>query len=458
MDDRTLISRVRGFADRLCREVNIHGFLLSAGGNVIAGGTRDPFRIDRPHRLYSVSKTFTGIAVGMLADDGNLSLDDPVVKYFPDWLPEQPSGYLLRLKIRDMLRMATCYRRTAYREYEDFNWALSFFAGTPDHEPGTVFSYDTGNTQVLAALVRRVSGLEVIDFLEERLFRPLGCRDPRYWLRDPSGCCTGGTGLCMSLGDLHRTAQCLLDGGKGLVPAWYVREMSKKHIDTVLQDKDEERWGYGWLCWRTRSGWAMYGMGGQLSVLCPEKRLILSTVGDTRLDPCGVQKIYDAFFEEIEPFVEPGGCFAGEIPGSPLLLRLPPMLVPDDGQIAPSGFGEYFFPEGNALGIESLRFRDCGLELCRAGKTARLSFRRGEAVLTEYPGHPEEPALVAAGWLGEGLLRIRCDAIGDAPCGFDMLLSLLDGRITVQSRCSSDPLTAGYDGIASGFLKNGGSV
>ncbi len=456
MNEQTLSGRALAFAERLCREVNLHGFLLSVSGRLIAGGFREPFREDRPHRLYSISKTFTGIAVGMLADDGKLSLDDPVAEYFPDWRPGQPSGYLLRLKIRDMLRMATCYRRTAYREGADHNWALSFFTGTPDHEPGTVFSYDTGNTQVLAALVKRLSGQEVIDFLEDRLFRPLGCRDPRYWLRDPSGCCTGGTGLCMSPRDLHRAGQCLLDGGEGLVPAWYVEEMSKKHIDTSLQDKDEERWGYGWLCWRTRSGWAMYGMGGQLSVLCPEKRILLTTVADTRLDPCGVQKIYDAFFEEIEPFVEPGGRFAGEVPASPLTLRLPPLLVPDDRQVAPPGPGEYFFPDGNALGLESLRLGENELELVRGGKAARLTFRRGESLESGYPGHPEVPALVAAGWIGEGLLRVRCDAIGDAPCGFDLLLSLRDGTATLQCRCSSDPLTAGYDGIASGTLAKGG--
>jgi len=454
----SLAGRAAAFADRLCREVNLHGFLLSAGGSLVAGGTRRPFAFDRPHRLYSVSKTFTGIAVGMLADDGKLSLDDPVVKFFPDWLPPAPSGYLLRLKIRDMLRMATCYRRTAYREGTDENWALAFFTGVPDHEPGTVFSYDTGNSQVLAALVRRLSGLEVIDFLEERLFRPLGCEDPRYWLRDPSGCCTGGTGLCMSLRDLHRTAQCLMDGGSGLVPAWYVREMSRKQIATDLQDKDEERYGYGWQCWRTRSGWSMYGMGGQLAVFCPEKKLLLSTVADTRLDPCGVQKIYNAFYEEIEPFVQPGGRYAGEPAAAPRLLDLPPMLVPDDVTVVPSGLGEYVFPAGNALGLVSLRLGEEVLELVRSGGTACLRFRRGEALETGYPGHPDEPALVSAGWIGEGLLRIRCDAVGDSPCGFDMLVSLRGGGVTVQSRCSSDPLTAGYDGIASGTSAKGDPV
>ena len=136
MKDQSLALRIRCFADRLRREdVNMHAF--------------------QPHRMYSVSKTMTGIAVGMLADDGKISLDQPIADFFADWLPEKPDGRLLRLTIRDMLRMATCYRQTAYREGVDENWAKPFFTGAPTHEPGMVFHYDTGCSQVLAALVKR---------------------------------------------------------------------------------------------------------------------------------------------------------------------------------------------------------------------------------------------------------------------------------------------------------------
>ena len=217
---------VKRFTDRLLRnDVNMHGFQLSVSGNTVAAAYYRPFREGQPHRMYSVSKTLTGIAVGMLIDEGRLSPDRRITDFFKDLLPDNPSGYLLRLTLRDMLRMATCYRKTAYREGIDSDWTVPFFTGCPDHEPGTVFSYDTGCSQVLAALVRRISGMEVMDYLEERQFRPLGCRDSRYWLRDPSGCCQGGSGLCMSLRDLHLFAVCLLRGGDGLVPRWYAEEM-----------------------------------------------------------------------------------------------------------------------------------------------------------------------------------------------------------------------------------------
>ena len=459
MKYRQLSECIVRFTERLLEEdVNMHGFLLSVSGKEIAKAYFAPFTEGQPHRLYSVSKTFTGIAVGMLADDGLISLDQPVAGFFRDWLPQNPSPFLLHLTIRDMLRMATCYRRTAYREGIDDNWALAFFTGIPDHEPGMVFAYDTGCSQVLAALVRRISGQEVIDFLEKRLFTPLGCQDPRKWLRDPSGCCQGGTGLCMSLRDLHLVAGCLLRGGDGLIPRWYAEEMGKKHIDTSLQDKEEERYGYGWQCWRTRAGWALYGMGGQLSILCPDRQAVLSTIADTRLDSSGVQRIYNAFFEEIWSFLPEGGGIPKGTPDLPLILSPSVPGLKDCPVAGFSGGGCYDFSGGNPLGLQTLTLSDTELKLTRNTCTVSLPYVRGKTLEIPWPGCPDVPALVSAGWIEGGVLRIRCHAVGDAPCGFDMLISLQDDRITVQSRCSSDPLTAGYEGIASGILRKGGCL
>ena len=453
--DMNLQDQVKAFALRLQREeVNMHGFLLSVAGLPAAEGFYPPFRHDQPHRTYSVSKTFTGIAVGMLMEEGKLSLEDPVVRFFPDWLPERPSPYLLHLTLRDMLRMATCYRRTAYREGIDENWAKAFFTGAPDHEPGAVFSYDTGNSQVLAALVRRLSGMEVMDFLEQRMFTPLGLQDERYWLKDPSGCCQGGTGLCMSLRDLHRAALCLLRGGEGLIPAWFVSEMSRKQIGTSLQDKPEERFGYGWQCWRTRSGWSMYGMGGQLAVFVPEKQALLVTLADTRLDPSGVQRIYDAFYEELEPALPADGLPQGY---APLTLTLPVFSLRDAPEVPPAAPGVFRFEAGNALGLTALRLSPDCLTLCREDREALFPLTRGKTVSAPFPGHPAVPALIASAWEEPGLLRIRCDAVGDSPCGLDMLLRFREDDVTVQCRCSSDALTRGYDGIASGSRLKGAS-
>ena len=446
MAENPLAARVQAFVDRLKKEdVNMHGFLLTVNGREKAKAYYAPFKEGVPHRMYSVSKTMTGIAVGMLIDQGKLTLNDKITDYFRDWLPPNPDGRLLRLTIGDMLRMATCYRWTTYREGVDENWAQTFFTGTPTHEPGTVFYYDTGCSQALAALVKRLSGQEVINYLEERLFSPLRCQDDRYWLRDPSGCCQGGTGLCMSLRDLHRVALCVLNGGEGIIPAWYAREMGKKHMETLLQANEEEQYGYGWQCWRTRAGFAMYGLGGQLSVICPEKKTVLSTIADTRLDPCGVQRIYNAFFEEIYPWL-------GKEDMEGVTLKLRVHTVPDQKKLGIPETGVYVFPEENQLGLKSLQLKSNCLEYENARGKVRLPFGRGKNEKIPYPGWLSVPALASGGWVEKDLLRVRCYAVGEAPCGFDMLVRFADGSVTVQCRKSYDPVTVGYDGVATGVL------
>lgn len=445
MQQENLKMRVENFAGRLMREdVCMHGFMLSVGGQIKATACYAPFTADRPHRMYSVSKTMTALAVGILMDEGKIALDDRIAGFFSDYLPENPDGRLLRLTIRDMLRMATCFSRTAYREGVDENWTKPFFTAAPSHEPGTVFHYDTGCSQVLASLVKRLSGMEVIDFLNERVFRPLGATDEKYWLRDPSGACQGGTGLCMSLRDLHKISRLVMEGGGGLVPEWFCREMGKIRILNPLGTKREESCGYGWQVWGTRAGWAMYGMGGQLAVVCPEKDALLCTIADTRLDPVGVQRIYDAFFEEVYPYI-------GLEDMAEATLQYVVQALPHDDAFRLEEAGPYRFAPGNPLGLKSVALR--GQTLLWENVLGRhpLRFGLGENVIGVFPGHDELPALCSGGWIAPGMLRVRCFIIGDAPCGVDMVLSFRADCLTVQSRRSTDPATVGYEGTASGY-------
>lgn len=451
MLDQRLKTRVDHFVSRLEREdVCMHGFILSIGDEIKAKAYYAPFEEGKPHRMYSVSKSMTALAIGLLIDEGKISLDDHITDYFQDYLPEEPDGRLLRLTIRDMLRMATCYCRTAYREGVDDDWTKPFFTAMPTHEPGTVFHYDTGCSQVLAALAARLSGQQVIDFLNERVFSPIGANDEKEWLRDPVGTCQGGTGLCMSLRDLHKVTRLIMEGGRGILPSWFCKEMGRKHIDNRLCTNEEERYGYGWQVWMTRAGWAMYGLGGQLAIVCPEKDVCLCTIADTRLDPIGVQRIYNAFFEELYPF-------CGQEDMSPVTLSPSIPAVGNNSECALAAAGPFFFDEPNQLGLRSVELQGNTLIWENARGKNPLRFGLGENIVSEFPGWPGRTSLASGGWIEADenghLLRVRCQIIDDAPCGVDMLLHFGGDCLTVQSRKAFDRATNCYEGVASGNMK-----
>lgn len=440
------------FIDRLERErVCMHGFELRAGGEVVCKGYWAPFREGEVHRMYSVTKSMVSLAVGMLESEGKLSLGDHIVDYFPDKLAGTPDPRLARLTIRDMLRMATCHQKTTYREGIDENWSASFFTAEPTHEPGTMFFYDTSSSQTLCELCERLSGMRLLDFLKARLFEPLGLTDEIRMLCDPSGVAQGGTGLMMSLRDLGKVAQCVMDGGRGLVPADYLREATRKQIDTSWQPNPEERYGYGYKFWRTRHGYCMYGMGGQLAVMCPDEGILLTTIADTRLDPYGLQKLYDAFFETFLP--EAFGPFdAGD--AAALKARLAGLRVagPEHAPGPWSGAIREYRMRENAAGLLGLRLEADAATLCWQDGEQRFCWGAfGEAARGTFPGS-DEPCLTFAGLSPSGALTLRCQLTFTAPSGFEALVCEKGGTVSVRMRKASGPLTGRYEGLFFGTL------
>lgn len=162
----------------------MHSFLLMRHDTLIAEGYYAPYQKDTLHRMFSISKSFTSIAIGLLEAEGKLSLDDPIVSYFPDKIPANVHPWIAAMTIRDMLMMRTCHAATTYKVDMKSDWVESFFTVPPTHPAGKLFHYDTSSAHTLSALVERLSGMPMLDYLKEKL-SVLEFSDESYMLTDP---------------------------------------------------------------------------------------------------------------------------------------------------------------------------------------------------------------------------------------------------------------------------------
>jgi CubicO group peptidase (beta-lactamase class C family) len=281
------------FLDSIAKSKHeFHSFMLVRHGKVIAEGWWNPYRRELKHTLYSLSKTFTATAVGFARAEGKLSLKDKVVSFFPDELPVTVSEYLKGLTITDLLTMSVGHERDPTgRAVQDSNWVKSFLATPIKDQPGTKFLYNSMATYMLSAIVQKVTGQKVIEYLQPRLFDPLGIEEPD-WENDPRGISTGGWGLRLKTEDIAKFAQLFLQKGKWkgrqVLPAGWVEEASSAHIiqhpeySKARRDSSDWEQGYGYQMWRSRYN-AFRGDGavGQYAIVMPEQDAVIAITSET---------------------------------------------------------------------------------------------------------------------------------------------------------------------------------
>ncbi|MDR9855109.1 serine hydrolase [Paenibacillus sp. VCA1] len=302
--------KVIGFLDALQeRGLEAHGFMLLRHGHVAVEGWWDPYAPELPHMLFSLSKSFTSTAIGMAVHEGLLTLDDPVVSYFPEDLPSEVSENLAAMKIRHLLMMGTGHDKDttdALHDAEDGNWAKAFLALPVPHEPGTHFLYNTGATYMLSAILQKASGQRLLDYLQSRLFEPLGILGPT-WETCPRGIHTGGYGLSVTTEDIAKFGQLYLQKGvwhgKRLIQEDWIEEATGKQISNGDGGDSDWAQGYGYQFWRCRHGvYRGDGAFGQFCIVLPEQDAVVAiTAGTGDLQGvlnCVWEHLLDAFLPE----------------------------------------------------------------------------------------------------------------------------------------------------------------
>jgi len=313
-------------------EVWKRGYLTS--GAWLGGTTRTT-----THQMWSVTKTFTGMAVGLAIEEGKVSLDDNVAGMFPDevaaakaagTMTDAELANMSALTVKDLLTMQDGHisdPTVVYmKDYASKN-ILSILAGFDNYvkdnqlqvdyllsqvgstvpmlffqhpfkvAPGTTFQYDSFASCLLSEIILRKTGTDIADYLYTRLFKPLGIDRPAW--QKVQGVSAGGWGLYLATGDMISFGRVLLDGGKWndsqLLPAAYVKDAltyhamgfsnsskdsSGKYVNGYYTD------GYGYHIWLQKDG-SMFlctGLFGQYIIILPKKDAVIAIATDFEIN------------------------------------------------------------------------------------------------------------------------------------------------------------------------------
>jgi CubicO group peptidase (beta-lactamase class C family) len=391
----------------------MHGFMLLRHGNVAAEGWWAPYGPQFSHSLYSLSKSFAASGIGLAVAEGRLTVDDPVLKFFPDDAPVNPSANLQEMRVRHLLSMNTGHKEDTTAHLfggTDDNWPRVFLSLPVEYQPGTWFVYNTGATYMLSAIVTKVTGETLLDYLRPRLFEPLGIENPT-WDTDPRGVSIGGTGLHIRTEDIARFGQMYLQqgmwDGTRVLPAAWVAEATRSHSDNSnTQTNPDWMVGYGYQFWRCRhDSYRGDGAFGQYCIVMPQQDAVLAINSGVR----DMQAVLDKVWEHLLPAMRPDALPADRRAYGALCDKLANLALPMPQGQPSSPRAEQEWGKVYALEHNDLQLKRVVLQFGDGHSTLIVRDQRGEHALqvgdgawlkgtTGIRGKGDEPVAACGAW------------------------------------------------------------
>jgi len=356
---------IHAFVDAVERDAHdLHSLMILRHGHIVAEGWWAPYGPSSPHMLFSLSKSFTSTAIGMLVAEGRLSVEDPVLSFFPDQAPAEPSANLRAMRVRDLLTMTTGHAEEPMASILGqvaVEWTRAFLAQPVQYQPGTHFVYNTPATYMLSAIAQRITGMRLTEYLTPRLFTPLGIANP-VWDVSPQGIDLGGTGLNVTTEAIARFGQLYLQKGMWqgarLLPESWIEQATTRQVDNGSAPDSDWEQGYGYQFWRCRHG-AYRGDGafGQFCVALPAQEAVVAiTSGLSAMQP-----VLDLVWQHLLPAMGPEPLAEDTAAQEALTARLADLrLRPQQGAAtSPTGArvaGQTFVVTENEDRIGAIRF------------------------------------------------------------------------------------------------------
>ncbi len=273
--------RVLKYLQRLCREpdIKMQTVIIARNGHIISRAHFYPYSTDIWHASYSLSKSLTGLAIGLLYDDGLISLDDKLIDLFSDELPPVARINHKSTMVKHLLTMQTGVFFNELGAVTETDWVRAYLESGVKFKPGTQFEYNSMNTYMLSAIVKKVSGRGMLDLLRERVLDPIGI-DTIYWEKCPRGIEKGGWGIYYYPDDILKLGLLYLNGGvwngEQLISERWIKESTKKQVGTPDETGIYD-YGYQVWCKEDRRTYLFNGMFGQNLIVFPETNIMIAT-------------------------------------------------------------------------------------------------------------------------------------------------------------------------------------
>jgi len=400
-------SALLSFVEAADATQTMHSLVVLRHGQVVAEGWWSPYAAESPHSLYSLTKSFTSTAIGFAVAEGKLSIDDPVLSFFPELAPKEPSENLKQMRVRDLLSMNA--GQTGEVDFWHTDEVTKAFLSHPvPFKPGTHFMYNTPASYMLSAILQKVNGVTTEEYLTPRLFEPLGFGEI-HWEKSKEGVSQGGFGLSVRTEDIAKLGQLYLQkgnwNGSQVLPAAWVQAASLRQTSNGSNPNSDWEQGYGYQFWRCRhDGFRGDGAFGQFCVVLPKQDAVIaitSGVGD-------MQGVLNLVWDELLPAFEkdalPEDAAAHDALQKKLAgLTLIPLKNSVEGAEEKIAGKTFEFPENDQkLESAALETDDAGttLILKLRGEEQRVAIGNGEwkKGRMTYGVVGEQPVAASGGW------------------------------------------------------------
>lgn len=461
-----------------CR-MHTHSILMARGNRVFAEAYYKPFHEKFLNRMYSVSKSFVAVAVGLAVTEGVLSMDDVIEDDFPEFRTGESDEFFARCTVRDMLTMRSNIGGGV-------NWwghcesrVQAYYTLKTAKLPGGLYFYDSIGSFLLGCMIEKRTGKPFLEYLKEKVLLDIGFSRESYVLKEPGGFTVGDSGVMCTTRDLALFARFIMQkgewNGRQYIDRSFMEEAVMKQTSNDLNgafDSYNTR-GYGYLIWKTHEdGFSLVGMGDQLAVCDVKRDLLFVITSDNQAEKSARHVIYHEFYRHFltqvqdQPLPENRKAYAAleEYLKSRELVSQPGART---GGMASSVHGVRYAAAENPLRISwftlhlndgegELVFERDGsvhtlpFDLCR-NRLTKFSF--GERAVADRMGFVEEgmyDCAVSAAWTEENTFAIQAQVIDTYFGCLNVHICYRDDQATLLMRKSGQYVFDGVDGFAIG--------